>query len=180
MNDYPYREFKFISNLVEEEGAILMLLYNMARGLKPKTIVEIGTGNCHTASAWLEALDENEQKDALLYTIDPDPHVPQHFSKHAMFYSYIGKSNIAWEQWDKNKLIDILYIDGDHSYEQCKLDFDNWIQCVKFDGWILIHDTNNHWWPGVARVIQELRNTQQYDMITLPYGYGITIMRRRS
>ena len=40
-----------------------------------------------------------------------------------------------------NKPIDILHIDGDHSYESVKNDFVTWSRFMKDDGVILMHDT---------------------------------------
>jgi len=178
MNDYPYRIFKYISNQVTEEGGILLLLYNMTRGLKPNIIVEIGTGTSHTTSAFLEALDEIN-KPALLYTIDPNPHIEKSMVNHPFLCSYIGTSDEAFNIWGKNRSIDLLYIDGNHHYEQFKRDFEQWSKYLSNNGYILIHDTNNHWWPDIPIVIKEIRNTNQWDMIELPYGYGIVIMHRR-
>lgn len=35
---------------------------------------------------------------------------------------------------------DVLFIDGDHSYEGVKMDYIHWIDCVKKGGHILFHD----------------------------------------
>ena len=40
--------------------------------------------------------------------------------------------------------IDILHIDGFHSYEEVKNDYDTWSKFVKDDGVILFHDTIVH------------------------------------
>jgi len=43
------------------------------------------------------------------------------------------------KNWDKQ--IDILHIDGFHTYEAVKNDYDTWSKFVKNDGIILFHDT---------------------------------------
>lgn len=44
--------------------------------------------------------------------------------------------------WDKP--IDILHIDGFHSYEAVKNDYDKWSQFVVDSGVVMFHDTNAH------------------------------------
>lgn len=56
------------------------------------------------------------------------------------------------EGWDKE--IDVLFIDGDHSYEGCKGDIDAWAPFVKDKGVILFHDADEGG-PGVLRAITE-------------------------
>jgi predicted O-methyltransferase YrrM len=57
--------------------------------------------------------------------------------------------------------IEILFIDGDHSYEGAKADFDRWGAFVRVDGHVLLHDAvdtggyGNHY-PGVARLLTEI------------------------
>ena len=59
-------------------------------------------------------------------------------------------SDIIAKVW--YKIIDLLFIDGDHTYNVVRNDFENWKQHVKNDGCIVMHDSN---WPGPARVIEE-------------------------
>jgi predicted O-methyltransferase YrrM len=50
-----------------------------------------------------------------------------------------GYFGLVAKQW--NKSIDILHIDGFHSYDAVKKDYETWKKFVKDDGVILFHDT---------------------------------------
>jgi predicted O-methyltransferase YrrM len=49
-------------------------------------------------------------------------------------------------------LIDLLFIDGDHSYEGCRSDIEAWLPHVRRGAWVAFHDSG---WEGVARAIAE-------------------------
>jgi len=49
--------------------------------------------------------------------------------------------------------IDLIFIDGDHSYEGCHADIINWIPLVKPGGCVILHDLA--WAEGVQRVVHE-------------------------
>ncbi len=53
--------------------------------------------------------------------------------------------------------LDLLYIDGDHSYEQAKRDIENWWPKLRHGGIMLIHDTDR---PPVAKAMDEFFNEQ--------------------
>ncbi len=54
--------------------------------------------------------------------------------------------------WDKT--IDVLFIDGDHTYKGCKADIENFAPFVKEGGTMLFHDADEGG-PGVLRAITE-------------------------
>jgi predicted O-methyltransferase YrrM len=60
----------------------------------------------------------------------------------------------AWGQ-----CIDLLFIDGDHSYEGIKSDYEAWYQHVKDGGVIAFHDYMERW-PGVMKYIDETASKQ--------------------
>lgn len=51
--------------------------------------------------------------------------------------------------------VGLLWIDGDHSYDAVRRDFDDWFPRLAVGGWIAFHDTVNHWY-GPTRLVREL------------------------
>lgn len=62
-------------------------------------------------------------------------------------------SNEAVKNWDLP--INVLFIDGDHSYGGCKDDWENFSPFVVEGGWVLFHDCDATS-PGVVQVFQEI------------------------
>jgi predicted O-methyltransferase YrrM len=56
--------------------------------------------------------------------------------------------------------IDLLFLDGDHSYSGCKADVESWLPKVKANGILLMHDIA--WAEGVKRVVGAF-GTQVYN-----------------
>jgi hypothetical protein len=65
----------------------------------------------------------------------------------------IGEFNDVAMTWDKQ--IDILHIDGFHSYESVKNDYDTWSKFCHEDSIILFHDTVSHQ-KTVGKLFDEL------------------------
>lgn len=87
-----------------------------------------------------------------------------------------------------NKLA-LVFIDGDHNFEQVKTDFFNFVPNVVDNGYILLHDTyppseeytNENRCGTVYRLRQEIEKDDRFDCITLTKGcaidVGLTIVR---
>ena len=99
--------------------------------------------------------------------------------------------------------IDLLFIDGDHSYEGVKKDFELYSQILSPNGVIMIHDTDKkyldslivsedakkhfHKFDGPSKLIKELKNSSEWNLMNLfnfgtepnkPSSSGITIINR--
>ena len=80
--------------------------------------------------------------------------------------------------------IDLLYIDGDHSYDGVKFDFEHLGQKVRPGGLILLHDATavgqgfTPW--EVKRFLEaEVYGRPEYETFLLPFGAGLTMVRKR-
>jgi predicted O-methyltransferase YrrM len=66
--------------------------------------------------------------------------------------------------------LEVLFIDGDHSYEGAKADFERWSAYVRPGGHVLLHDAVDsggygNVYPGVARVVDEIRGEQGWERL---------------
>ena len=100
--------------------------------------------------------------------------------------------------------IDLLFIDGDHSYEAVKKDFDLYSQILTDKGIIIIHDTDEEYektlivsedakkdhfrFDGPSKFIKELESNDEWNLINLfnfrilstkPSSSGITVINRK-
>ena len=100
--------------------------------------------------------------------------------------------------------IDVLFIDGDHSYEGVKSDFELYSTILSEKGIIMLHDTDgeyeetlivsedvkndHHRFDGPSKFIKELQENPEWNLINLfnfrilmdkPSSTGITIVNRK-
>jgi predicted O-methyltransferase YrrM len=147
MNEKPADEHEWSTGY--KEG---LYLYNLARSLSPDIIVEIGTFRGYSGAYFLQALED--QKKGILYTIDVLSY--NKFSEEELEENHqvamenlraVGSRFISVirgpkdSRWNTDP-IDLLYIDGDHSYEACLRDLEIFEPWVRKNGIILVHDVH--------------------------------------
>lgn len=129
--------------------------YDLVINTKPKTIVELGTHKGHSFFSFCQAIKDAKIKTKLV-AVDT-----WQGDKHAGFYGdevykevqdvvkkYYNTVdiNLRRKSFDealkgfKDNSINILHIDGLHTYEAVKHDFVSWLPKVKADGIIILHD----------------------------------------
>jgi predicted O-methyltransferase YrrM len=199
--DLPYADSHGITS---KSIGILQIVYDMIQIYKPKTCVCIGTGSGIVARVIREAQIASES-DGSTYIIDlgetfgamPDI-LHNETSDFRMLYPELkvfkGLSVPDGLQWmkDQNKPIDILWIDGDHSANGSKLDFDNYAPLVSSDGMIFMHDiapsgreTNVPAWCGVNQTLKSIEASGAYDVLkfmttnTFNFGCGLAMIKHR-
>lgn len=72
--------------------------------------------------------------------------------------------------------LDLLFIDGDHSYEGCLADLENWGPRVRKDGLILVHDSDTPAFPGVRRAIDEFCDRMGFKHELRPGSNGLEVI----
>ena len=166
--------------------------------MKPEVCVEIGSARGTSACHIGMALKENGY--GTLYAIDPheptdwnDNNAVNSFKTFADNISAVGVreqvsiirsySDAAARDWSLP--IDLLFIDGDHSYKGVKRDWDLFHPHVKPFGIVIFHDTMWDLPPykerapetmGVPRFVDELRE-HGYQVLTINRDYGFSLVQ---
>lgn len=143
-----------------------LLLYRLARRQKSGSVLceigsYLGASACFLAAGATEIIG----KKATVHCVDTWENEGMtegmrktwmQFQKNTEYYRHIivphiGKSvDIAKSFKDQ---IDLLFIDGDHSYEGCRSDIESWLPHLKPGSLLIMHDYG--WADGVQKVVQE-------------------------
>ena len=192
--EFYVETFDFQSGL----GDSAWLLYGLARSLKPKVCVEIGSARGKSACAVGLALRRNG--GGKLYAIDPHRitnwNDTNSVDSLAIITENLRKAGVteqveivrqtsgaAAKGWD-NK-IDLIFIDGDHSYEGVKADWDLFLPHLNEFGVVVFHDTLWDLRPdpkiaradmGVPRFVDDLR-AAGYPVITIDQNFGVSLVQ---
>jgi predicted O-methyltransferase YrrM len=172
---------------IREEILNLMKLLNKE---KPKTILEIGTAKGGTLFLFSRVVSE----DAILVSVDLPYisfNVGYHWWQRLLYKSFAlpnqkihlvrdDSHDIKTLEIVKNifngKKVDFLFIDGDHSYEGVKKDFEMYSSLVRKNGMIAFHDIAVH--PGVIRFWSEIKLKYKYkEFVKNSNQYGIGVMK---
>lgn len=153
--------------------------------LKPEVTVDLGTDWGFSAFSFaiprighVYSID-NFTGDSFIGQQDTDEKYNYVMSKREKLFltsnTTIIKGDFTEVSKDWNQKIDILHIDGDHSYESVKNDYETWSKFVKDDGVILFHDT------CVENPLYEIKKF--FDEIDLPkcnftHSFGLGVVSK--
>lgn len=158
--------------------------------LKPNIFVELGVHTGNSYFAFCQAVQKIES-NTKCYGIDHwegDEHLGYHNGK---FFNDVNNYNIKYENFStlirsdfneavhqfQDNSIDLLHIDGHHSYDSVKNDFVTWIQKMSKKGIILFHDIIVKKEDfGVYKFWEELKNTYKYIEFNFQYGLGVLFL----
>lgn len=179
-------------------GDSAYLLYGLARALKPAVAVEIGSARGKSACFVGRALKENGS--GRLFAIDP--HTRTNWNdEDSVDTLEVMRANIRALKLERHVEIirdtsvnaaarwmlpiDMIFIDGDHSYEGVKRDWELFAPFVRQFGVVVFHDTMWDLKPdspysrsdmGVPAFVEELRSAG-YPVTTLERDFGVSIVQ---
>ena len=171
----------------------LMLLYSLVIGSGAKTIIELGVRGGDTT---LPLVLGAKETGGIVYSVDNKKigfSLPEELREYNRFY--LQDAVTFLESWDGNNDIDLILIDDWHSYEHVKRELEILDTLISPKTVILLHDLmygdtcpfyhidltqkEGQWANGGPyRAVAEL-NTQFWEFSTLPWGNGMTILRKK-
>jgi hypothetical protein len=156
--------------------------------LKPRSFLELGTHRGNSYCAMCQAVT-TLCLDSIGYAVDTwqgDLHMEfehglledlrsHHDPRYGAFSTLLPMTFDAARVLFSEGSIDLLHIDGTHTYAAVKRDFENWLPTLSNRGVILLHDTNvrkNDF--GVWRLWDEL--ILRYPAFHFPQSHGLGVL----
>ena len=159
--------YRFVLYYLSRSGPMaeeVMILYNSAKAINARTIVELGVEDGTSTRALLTACYE---LNAHLWSVDIAPCVQTRRRIEDLFLSrfwtFTQQDDLEFvKKW--NKPIDLLFIDTSHQYEHTKEELLQYSRFVVKGGRIFLHDSSSERYPGVARAISNfLHNHSSFE-----------------
>lgn len=175
------------------EVAYYNLLFSVALASRPRMVLELGTGPGISSLAFIRVLQywrEISHDQRVLHTCDVNAVAARKLRRFgSIVVPYITSTDELAVRWAEQRLlIDLLYIDADHSHEQSLSDFENFAPWIVPNGLVLMHDTfprreedESPYASGTAwKTAQYIKQhyATQFEIMTLPYLCGLSLLRK--
>jgi predicted O-methyltransferase YrrM len=177
------------------------LYYALARILRPTTVVVIGSYRGYAPLVFARALADNAEGGELHF-IDPSL-VDDHWKDPLEVRNYFGEFdaiNVTHHRMTTQEFVaapvfhelqapGIVLVDGYHTAEQARFDFNAFAPKLAPQGLILLHDSvwrqpSPMYGPGreyvrdVVDFVTELKTDAAWQVFDLPFGEGLSLVRR--
>lgn len=173
---------KIFYNPKDDMGPHLPVIKAIVKNMSPSVVLEIGVRNGISTSAIMEGMKESEEPGEYHgCDINDQVKLPQIYENSQL---HIMPSDKLAQRWTKE--IELLFIDGSHVYEQVKKDYLNFSKHLKVGGFMFFHDTcppterfkSESLCGSAYKVLNDLARDKRFEVVTLPYSFGLTICRR--
>ncbi len=160
----------------------------IVEALKPKVLVELGTHTANSYFAFCQAV-EGLGLNTKCYAVDTwkgDDHtgsygeeifatVDNYNATHYAAFSTLVRSTFDQARAHfTDGSVDLLHIDGCHTFEAVKHDFETWLPKMSAQGVVLLHDTNvRRDQFGVSRLFERLRGEYPAFEFYQSHGLGV-------
>jgi len=177
------------------------IYYGLARSMRPKTIVVIGSYRGFAPLVFGKALLDNEEGGEVVF-IDPSL-VDDFWTDAAAVRAYFARHQVTnirhflmttqdftrSSSYGELAPVGMVFVDGYHSEEQARFDFEAFEEQLSPGGVALFHDTADQrvskmYGPGrtyqrtVKAYVDSLKDNPGLQVLDVPFGDGVTIVRK--
>lgn len=178
--DYTLRFMK-ISSIVKHSAVPAVdgeLLYRLAAYFKPRTIIELGTSvgistlylamGCRSASViTIEGCTTKSEQAATHFNQLNVENISQHIGRFDLVLPEILSSTGQ---------VDLVFIDGNHTYEATRANFDLLLQIAQNNTVFVLDDI--HWSAGMQKAWNEITDHEQVTLSIDLFRMGILFLRK--
>lgn len=163
--------------------------------LKPTIIVELGTHGGGSYFSFCQSIKDNAlgtkayavdhwlgEEHAGIYSETVYEQVKQINDEHFLIFSSLLRKSFDDALDDfSNGSVDLLHIDGFHSYDAVSTDFNTWFSKLSDEAVVLLHDTHEiREGFGVHLFWEELKNTYPDQCFEFNHSHGLGIIFPKS
>lgn len=156
---------------------------HLANVLRPRTYLELGIFHCGLFNKMIPYAGD-------LIGVDLNPAAGEFMEKSGKARFVCASTDAYAEELQASpRTFDMIFIDADHSKEAVAADFRNFLPFLNMHGLLLLHDTHPIDAAATDRArcddgykaIEALsRESQDWEMITVPVHPGLTMCRKRT
>lgn len=183
------KNYKILSSWIDH----VPFAYDLVEALEPKLLVELGTHEGLSFFTFCQSVVDHHL-DTVCYAVDT-----WEGEHHAGYYgedvyrrvvdycreNYAGCSYLirslfadACNHFERDS-IDLLHIDGLHTYDAVKEDYQTWVSKVRPGGLLLFHDIAVRRDDlGVWKFWKEIGELYPEDVFQFNHGYGLGVLRK--
>ena len=180
------------------------LYYGLVRVARPETIVVIGSWRGFCPLVLAKGIKDNLETGKVIF-IDPSladdfwtnpQNVKNHFDSFGIdnieHFLLTTQEFVKTEAYSNLKKVDILFVDGYHSKEQAKFDYEAFEQLIPPQGFIWFHDSigpklstkvygeDKAYTYSVYQFMDELKHNKNLQVLDFPFDSGVTLVRKLS
>ena len=161
----------------------LNFILNLASVMRPQNYLECGIYHCGLFNQMIPFAQKLTGVD-----IAPEAGTYMVKSPKAQFVCS-STDDYAAKLRETGETFDFIFIDADHSRQAVRSDFMNYVGLLRPHGLLLLHDThpidqaatdNARCGDGYISIEEFSRQTEQWEMMTIPLHPGLTLCRRRT
>ncbi len=175
--------------------------YGLARALRPRRVLVIGSWRGFVPLVFARALDDNGGDSEVLF-IDPSlvdgfwaqpaavrAHLDRFGGERIRHHRMTTQEFVQSEAFQALGGLDLLFVDGYHTEAQARFDHRSFEPLLGTQGTALFHDSirprlstlygpGRHYEHSVYRYMRELRASGDYEVFDIPTDSGVTLVRR--